>query len=307
VKRKFIDWSPRGDSAGLVETANGICADYAQQGFDLTLRQLYYQFVARGHIPNTMKSYKRLGDVIDHARLAGLLDWDYIVDRTRNVYRTDGADTNPADAVASVAGGYALPLWETQPNHVEVWIEKEALAGVVQQAAGAVQVNYFACRGYVSQSEMYAAGRRFSRYGRAGKRNFVIHLGDHDPSGIDMTRDITDRLTLFAGGHAPEVRRIALNMDQVEAYNPPPNPAKVTDSRYESYEREHGDESWELDALDPATLSALISTEVLSLRDETLWEAAKAREDGERAQLQRVSDQWDDVLDLVGAPGADDE
>lgn len=299
MRQQFIDWTPRDDSLGLVDQANTICADYRSQGYDLTLRQLYYQFVARDLIPNTQRSYKRLGSIIDNGRLAGLIDWAYIVDRTRNVYRTDGIDTSPAEAAAAAAANYARELWEDQPNHVEVWVEKEALAGVVQRAAAATGVHYFSCRGYVSQSEMYAAGRRFRSYGNDGKSCYVIHLGDHDPSGIDMTRDIRDRLTMFAGVHAPEVRRIALNMDQVERYNPPPNFAKVTDSRFEGYQRIHGNDSWELDALDPATLNQLITSEVFSLRDEDLWAEATDRQEIERGQLQDVSDRWDDILDFL--------
>lgn len=296
---QFIDWNPRGESADLVSTADAICREYARQGFDLTLRQLYYQFVARDVIPNNTRSYKRLGGIIDQARLAGLLDWSYIVDRTRNAYRTDGADESPESAIESTAGSYRRELWETQPNHVEVWVEKEALTGIVQQAAGDVRVIYFACRGYVSQSEMYAAGKRFAYHGRQGRANYVIHLGDHDPSGIDMTRDITERLGMFAGRYAPTIRRVALNMDQIEAYGPPPNPAKMTDSRFAGYEALYGDESWELDALDPTTLSDIIRGEVLSLRDEELWSAAEEREDEERAQLREVADNWDDVLEVV--------
>jgi hypothetical protein len=162
-----------------------------------------------------------------------------------------------------------------------------------------VQVHYFACRGYVSQSEMYSAGRRFRRYGQGGKTNYLIHLGDHDPSGIDMTRDITDRLTMFAGRYAPAVRRIALNMDQIEQYGPPPNPAKTTDSRYADYQALYGDDSWELDALDPATLSELITTEVLSLRDEDLWQAAHARQETDRARLELVSARWADIEEFL--------
>lgn len=300
MRQKFIDWAPRGESAALVAQANAICADYQAQGYDLTLRQLYYQFVARDLIPNTQRSYKRLGSIVDSGRLAGLIDWSYIVDRTRNVYRTDGIDTSPADATRTTAAGYARELWADQPNHVEVWVEKEALAGVVQRAAAATSVHYFSCRGYVSQSEMYSAGRRFNRLGQA-KTCYVIHLGDHDPSGIDMTRDIRERLEMFAGRwSAPIVRRIALNMSQVEAYNPPPNFAKVTDARFVGYQAEFGDESWELDALDPATLNDLITNEVLSLRDEGLWAAAYDRQEDERAQLQAVSDNWTDVLDYLG-------
>jgi hypothetical protein len=169
MRRQFIDWKPNGTSTQLVQVANGICADYAAQGFDLTLRQLYYQFVARGHIPNTQRSYKNLGSLVDNARMAGLLDWNYIVDRTRNVYRTDGNDTSPEDAVEATASAYARQLWASQPNHVEVWVEKEALTGIVQRAADEVGVNYFACRGYVSQSEMYSGSGSPGTAGR-GRR-----------------------------------------------------------------------------------------------------------------------------------------
>lgn len=302
MRQQFINWRPRGKSAELVAQANIICADYQRQGYDLTLRQLYYQLVAQDIIENTQRSYKRLGSIIDNARLAGLLDWSYIVDRTRNVYRTDGADESPQSALTDLAAKYHRELWKDQPCHVEVWVEKEALAGVVQRAASETGVNYFACRGYVSQSEMYAAGLRFKRHRQLrDKRGMIIHLGDHDPSGIDMTRDIRERLEMFAGYHyAPEVRRIALNMDQVEEFNPPPNPAKVTDSRFESYEREFGDESWELDALDPATLNALIVNEVYLLRDEGLWDLAVERQERERGQLDIVAQQWEEIIDQFG-------
>lgn len=302
MRQRFIDWAPRGESAALVSRAIEICDEYRGQGYDLTLRQLYYQFVARDIIPNTQRSYKRLGTVVDNGRLAGLIDWDYIVDRTRNVYRTDGTDESPEDATRATADSYARALWRTQPNHVEVWVEKEALAGVVQRAAQGTGVNYFSCRGYVSQSEMYAAGQRFQAYSsRLGKDCYIIHLGDHDPSGIDMTRDIRGRLSMFTYGEPPKVRRIALNMDQVEQYNPPPNFAKVTDSRFAEYQQRFGDDSWELDALDPSTLNDLITTEVMSLRDETLWAEAEARQERERSQLLAVSDSWDDVIDYLGA------
>lgn len=295
-RQAFINWKPGAAALAIVAQANRICADMATQGYDLTLRQLYYQFVSKDLIPNNQKSYKRLGSIVDQARLAGLMDWDHIVDRTRNCYRTDGADTSPADAVEATAQGYSKQLWRDQPWHVEVWVEKEALAGVVQRAAQEVGVHYFPCRGYVSQSEMYAAGMRFRRYGRTGRNSLIIHLGDHDPSGIDMTRDITDRLNTFAGIYAPEVRRVALNMDQVEEYGPPPNFAKVTDSRFEAYQREFGDDSWELDALEPALLHSLIVDNVLSVRDEDLWDAAVAEEAEERDQLLAVSSNWDTII-----------
>jgi hypothetical protein len=307
MKEQFIDWNPSGASAEIVNAAEAICRDYYQQGYNLTLRQLYYQFVARGLIANTTQSYKRLGSIVDSARLAGLLDWSYIEDRTRNVYRTDGADESPEEAIAATAGGYARALWNDQPNHVEVWVEKEALAGVIQRAANEVGVNYFACRGYVSQSEMYSSGKRFRLLSQRGKKCTILHLGDHDPSGIDMTRDIETRLSMFSGYlDEPDVRRIALNMDQIEELNPPPNPAKQTDSRFAAYLEEYGDESWELDALDPTTLHDLIVSEVRGLRDEDLWAEAVARQERERRQLTAVSDRWAEVIDLVDDGGSDD-
>jgi hypothetical protein len=297
MRQQFIEWRPQRKTLKLVETIVSICEELDAQGYELTVRQLYYQLVSRDVIPNNQKSYKQIISVTDSARLAGILDWRYIVDRTRATYRTDGADTSPEDAIRATAQAYSRALWEEQPNHVEVWVEKEALVGIVAQAANGVRCNYFANKGYVSQSEMYEAGQRFRRCGQAGKSNFVIHLGDHDPSGIDMTRDIEDRLLMFAGRHAPQVRRIALNMDQVEQYNPPPNFAKVTDARYAAYEAEHGDQSWELDALNPQTLDALISSEVLSLRDEELWAAAEREQERERAELTVVSENWSDIID----------
>jgi hypothetical protein len=297
VKRQFIDWVPRGATMEMVVKAEEICREWGRQGYDLTLRQLYYQFVSRDLIPNTFQSYKRLGGIVDQARLAGLLDWSYIVDRTRNVYGTDGMDTTPEDAIEATAGGYSLPRWKDQPCWVEVWVEKDALSGIVQRAAREVNVPYFACRGYVSQSEMYDSGQRFGRMVQRGREVHIYHLGDHDPSGIDMTRDIRERLTMFAGGRQVNVHRIALNMDQVQQYGPPPNYAKVTDSRFEAYKAIYGDDSWELDALDPTVLHDLIVNAVRGHIDTDAWNAVERREDRDRELLRSVSRHWDDIVD----------
>jgi hypothetical protein len=84
----------------------------------------------------------------------------------------------------------------------------------------------------------------------AGQDVVVLHLGDHDPSGLDMTRDLRDRLSLYSRA-AVDVQRVALNMDQVGVFNPPPNFAKESDKRFEAYRRQYGDQCWELDALPP--------------------------------------------------------
>jgi hypothetical protein len=284
-------------SLDVIAKANQICADYAAQGYDLTLRQLYYQFVARDWIPNKQSEYKRLGSIINDARMAGLLDWYYIVDRTRNLQSLPSWES-PESIIDAVAQQYRTDRWADQSERVEVWIEKDALIGVISGVCERNQVDYFSCRGYTSQSEVWGAAQRLLGYNRTGQKAIVIHLGDHDPSGIDMTRDIDDRLFNF--GANVEIIRIALNMDQVEQYGPPPNPAKLTDSRAAGYIERFGDDSWELDALDPATLDALIENEILRHRDVDAWADSTRRMEHEKELLAAVSNRWDDVAAFVG-------
>jgi hypothetical protein len=282
MKQTYIETRMSRDNLTLIETANSIIEEYQRQGYTLTLRQLYYQLVARDLIPNTESSYKRVGNTISKGRLAGLIDWEAIEDRTRNLmsYRTW---RDPAAMLSYASAVYTINKWELQPNYVEVWVEKEALASVVARACANREVPHFSCRGYVSQSEMWRAGTRLQRQKEAGKDVYIIHLGDHDPSGIDMTRDIIDRLELFMGG--AEVNRIALNYEQIMTYSPPPNPAKLTDSRVKDYIRKFGKQSWELDALEPSIINNLIDSSIESLIDPYLWDEAEELEDEGRATL----------------------
>ena len=295
MTEQFIEKSFATASLDIIRQANGIIRDYAAQGFRLTLRQLYYQFVARDLIPNTQRSYKRLGNIISDARLAGLVDWDAIEDRTRNLESNPHWD-DPAAIIAAAARSFRLDKWENQPCRVEVWIEKEALVGVIERICQQLDVDYFACRGYVSQSEQHAAGKRFAGYLQDGQDVVVLHLGDHDPSGIDMTRDNNERLGMFARTHGITVRRIALNMDQIETYGPPPNPAKLTDSRYVGYFQQYGDKSWELDALDPRVIQTLIGDAVREYRDADAWTAMSDRENDDRERLHDVQTRWPQIV-----------
>lgn len=299
-----------------IERAVAICEEYAAQGYDLTLRQLYYQFVARGFIPNSQKSYDKLGNTISDARLAGYLDWNFIVDRTRNLRAVPHWAT-PAKAVERMSERYRNNKWVRQPCYVEVWIEKDALIGVLDAVCPSEDVPYFSCRGYTSQSETWQAGRRIGKQIQAGKKAIILHLGDHDPSGIDMSRDIFDRLQRFisvdlgldaglslANSQATvslqfEVKRIALSMEQVRTYDPPPNPAKINDPRAGEYIREHGNQSWELDALDPATLAALIRQHIALYRDDAIWAEDKAKERKGRHLLAECSRRWPEVRALL--------
>lgn len=284
-------------SWAIISHANELIESYAEQGLILTLRQLYYRFVAAGLLPNSLKSYTKLGTVISNARLAGVMDWSAIEDRGRSLKSLSHWDS-PADIIRSAAHSYRTDKWVDQEWRVEVWVEKQALEAVVGQAADAFDCPYFSCKGYTSQSEMWRASERFKGYAEEGQKCVLIHLGDHDPSGIDMTRDIDDRLNdLF--GATVKVRRIALNMDQIREYDPPPNPAKLTDSRSGDYIANFGSSSWELDALEPAVLQALIRREILAHRDEELYQVQEQIEEAERQLVIQASERWEEVLALL--------
>ena len=288
-------------TSAIIDHANKIIAEYHLRGFVLTLRQLFYQFVSRALIPNTQQDYKRLGDVIKNGRRAGLIDWEAIEDRTRNVRRSPSWDS-PVNIIASCADQYREDIWQGQAYRPEVWIEKDALLGVIEGVCDEFRLPYFACRGNNSESEQYKAGKRFEAHLANGVTPIVLHLGDHDPSGLDMTRDNRDRLATFAR-HGVEVRRLALNMEQVERWRPPPNPAKETDTRYAAYAKQFGTNSWELDALDPTVIADLIRTAVEGMIDAEGWDAAMGEEAENRDLLEAASEKWSLVEDFLTDTG----
>lgn len=340
IKYATVKMGP--DRLRVVDQATEICEGYAAQGLSLTLRQVYYQFVARGLMENKQTNYKRLGEILNDARMGGLFDWDFLIDRTRNLVDLSHWDS-PAAIIKGSARGYRTDLWKPQKQRVEVWIEKDAGIGVIEAVCQANDVPYFSCRGYTSASELWAAAQRVGDRIRHGERVTILHVGDHDPSGLDMTRDMQKRMATFiytdwfrefggssnfraiaqsmregmrlVGGtitdtQAPyRIKRIALTIEQVEEYQPPPNPAKTTDSRFERYAEETGlDESWELDALDPFVLQDLIHSEIEAVRDADLWERTERKQEVERALLTKVSEKWTEIADRYRdeIPGLDD-
>lgn len=291
----YVEKNFRSDSLALIDKINSVIEEYESQGYSLTLRQCYYQLVARGIIPNNERSYKNTGNLINDARLAGLIDWHAIEDRTRNLQRLSHWHS-PKSIIESASYQYRRDIWENQDYYVEVWVEKEALANVVGRVADELDVPYFCCRGYVSQSEMWSASQRFRHKQDEGKDVVLIHLGDHDPSGIDMSRDIEERLTLFGvDSFMFNFRRIALNMEQIEEFAPPPNPAKLTDSRCGKYIEKYGYESWELDALEPKVIHDLITNNVTEFWDYELVKKIRAKVESEKEVMESVANDWDKI------------
>jgi len=288
----YIPKSFTASSLSIIEQANDIIQEYDEQGFSLTLRQLYYQFVSRDLIANKQSEYKRLGDIINNARLAGMVDWKSIEDRTRNLQRLAHWDS-PSEILESCAEQFRFDKWSNQEYRLEVWIEKDALVGVIEDICDEHDVPYFSCRGYTSQSEMWRASRRLALYHSAHQQiPVIIHLGDHDPSGIDMTRDIQDRMNIFAGNKI-SVERIALNIGQVDRYNPPPNPAKLSDTRCQAYILKYGDSSWELDALEPQVMVDLIDKTIQLYKDSSKWDVMVTKENHEKLRLRETANNWE--------------
>jgi hypothetical protein len=261
----------------MIAKINIILDEYQEQNFILTVRQLYYQLVARGLIDNNIKVYKWLARLINDGRLAGLIDWEMIEDRTR-AFKSRQRWRSGAHILGAAAQGYHMDMWEDQPTRLFVIIEKEALFGVFQRVCDQYDIPVLAARGYPSVSVL----REFVVDDLAPfteQEVRILHFGDHDPSGIDMTRDLEERINLFNSAHegpSVELRRIALNMDQIIEKKPPSNPAKTTDSRSGEYIRKYGKVSWELDALEPAYLERLMVKEISKVRDKEVWEEREA-------------------------------
>lgn len=318
----------RPDSLRSIGRISEILSEY--DGQKLTARQVYYQFVARGWLENTERSYKKMTNLITDARYAGMVSWDAIEDRGREP--DVPSEWSSIDRLVDIAvKSFRLPRWADQPAYVELWVEKQALAGVLSPIATRNHVPLMVNKGYSSASAMKAAADRMLEAVSAhveivcddcehhffddrddhrncagcGRKSgpkalaisddndgiakdvVVLYLGDHDPSGEDMVRDIRARLVEF-GVPNLEVRKLALTMAQIRKFKPPPNPAKITDSRAAAYIAEHGESSWELDALPPRELNRLVESAIAGIVDADKMSAMLEREDAERVRVAKA-------------------
>lgn len=272
---------------------NAIIEEYQKDGYVLTLRQLYYQLVTRDVIPNSDKEYKKLGELLKEGRMAGIVDWDAIEDRLRTVEKPLSFE-DPEHRLRSAIYNYDLDRQKGQPIYLECWVEKDALSGVLERVTRPYHVPIMVNRGYSSASAMHDAFNRFKEAKENGQKVEILYFGDHDPSGLNMVKDIRNRIEEFATGIGLalpfKITPIALTMTQIKLYNPPPNPAKVTDSRYVEYEAEHGTESWEVDALPPDVLNELLENAITSRIDMEKYRTISEQVEIDRARLMALKD-----------------
>lgn len=286
-----------------LELVNNIISEYQAQGYTLTLRQLYYQLVSRDYIPNKASEYGKLSVLLKEGRMGGIVDWSAIEDRLRQPSRPPSWD-DPKNFMESVVPQYSVDHMEGQPIYLEVWVEKDALSGVLKRITEKYHIRILVNRGYSSASSMYDSFMRFVYNGAYKDRPVkILYLGDFDPSGLDMIRDIQNRITEFQegynDGYAVEemefsIDPIALTMDQIKEYNPPPNPAKLTDTRASEFVKKHGYESWEVDALRPEVLNRLLEDAILEEIDEDLYKKTLIKEEEGKRKLKTLTANLDD-------------
>lgn len=291
----------------LVNAINEILARY-DPGTKLTLRQIYYQLVARHIIVNNEKAYKSLSRILVQAREQGLVDDRRIEDRNRETiggdYRKENPDnffSNHLESFRNCWKYYSRPMWQDQPRYVEVFLEKDALSRLVSDVANQYGVKTCVCKGYSSYTFLNDAATRICKTcypGTATKfENFlnpiILYLGDLDPSGVDMTRDLGARLERYGvPGGSEIIHRIALTPEQVKKYDLPPEPAKGSDSRARKFIEEYGEGTVELDALDPEVLQGIVKDSIVECIDAHIWNENAKKSNEEVARIHEQVEEY---------------
>ena len=271
-----------------VAAVNNVIGQYRMA---LTLRQIYYRLVAGGLIPNRRTSYNGLSAQLVTARENGDVDEAQIVDRSRSI--NDNSFDSPADFLDAVEytarEKFMSRFWATQGKYVEIWVEKDALSQVLSGAIRDFNTVVCPSRGYSSFSYIKDAANRFNRHTADldEAQVVILHFTDHDPSGIDMSRDLQARFSSYSSVDV-QVKRIALTSEQVEQFNLLPNPTKLSDSRSPAYEARFGSECWELDAIPPDQLVRIVQEAVEEERtDPDAWDEAVEKEAEVRKDIRK--------------------
>ena len=245
----------------LIKRIDEIASEYYAQGMKITVRQVYYQLVARGIMGNSKSAYEKISDLVADGRMAGLIDWNVIEDRTRYM-RENAHWENPQQIINAAAEQYRIDTRATQPVYVEAWIEKDSLVSILEATCSRLDVPCFSCRGFPSITALYEAANRF----RDEDNAVILYAGDHDPSGLKIPQVIKERFADFEVN--VHINRIGLSYEQVKELNLPPFPAKEQDKNYPEYVKNTGlTQAWELDALPPEILSGLFEEAISGLTD----------------------------------------
>lgn len=286
------------DKQELIRRVQGVIADYEQIG-KLTIRQIHYRIFAQAwsQYPNTESSYNWLKNVLGTARLEGVIPWEAIEDRTREIKDGHGEDYDPIqffkgffDYLRNLDTEYVMPKWWGQPTRVQVWVEKEALASVFENITKVSGVDLVVLRGYPSLTLLWEDAQRLSKVEDGVKKILILYFGDFDPSGVDIQRSAIEHIAEDFGIEI-ECKRVALTKEQIGQYNLPPAPAKHTDTRRNGFILEQGvDWQVELDSIDPRELQRLIESSVNDYWNSKASKRRKTELESRQEKIKRLLD-----------------
>jgi hypothetical protein len=256
----------------------------------MTVRQLFYRLVSEQVIEKTESEYNgTVGRLLTKMRREGVLPYEWIADNTRWMRKPQTHSSLHAALEESVEF-YRRALWNDQNAYVEVWLEKDALAGVLLEETAAYDVPLMVTRGYSSLTFLHSAAEAIAEQ---NKPAYLYYFGDHDPSGVDIPRNVEQRLRELAPDAEIVFERVAVNPDQIREWNLPTRPTKKSDSR----SRNFTGGSVEVDAIPPAQLRQLAKDRIESHIDQRILQRTMRIEKAERETLARIVEQ-------VGEDGA---
>lgn len=259
----------------------------ADAAHPITGRGIGYKLFTAGLIPsmdrNPMQKVYRL---LKEARERGMIPWEWIVDETRELERTQCWD-NPEQYVRAVSRSYRRDFWNQQPDRVEVWSEKGTVRGVLAPVLDDYGVGFRVMHGFSSATTINDVAQDFD-----GRQLIVLYCGDWDPSGMWMSEhDLPNRVDKYGGDHV-SVERIALTKRDVQALPSFPASDKTRDTRYKWFVQNYGNRCWELDAMDPNDLRARVEEEIKACIEPIAWERCDAVNKAEQESLRTILDQW---------------
>ena len=259
--------------------------DWAEQNRPVTVRQIFYRLSTLDAVPKTENGYKAVGRLCTKMRREGEVPFEWFADNTR-WQRKPRTYNSLQDALSNTAQTYRRALWQNQTGLVEIWCEKEALAGVIYEVTAEWDVPLMVVRGYPSLSFLYNAALELQNATVSGKHSHIFYLGDYDPSGLDIYRQIVDDLHGFAPEAQMTMERVAVRQEQIDQWDLPSRPTKKTDSRAKGFTGE----SVELDAITPDALRQIVSECIESVVDADELERTKHIEQLERESIPNLID-----------------
>lgn len=243
----------------------------------MTVRQVFYQATVRGVVEKSEAGYAKVQTDLAWLRRRNIMPYNWLADNTRWQRKPRTFDSIQ-QALDDTAQFYRKALWTDAGAYVEVWLEKDALAGVVQPITAAYDVPLMVARGYASLSFLHSAAEYIASL---SVPTFIYHCGDFDPSGVNAGEKIKQTLREMAPAADIHFERIAVNPEQIEAWDLPTRPTKSSDSRAKGF----GALSVELDAIPPQVLRDLVEQAIQRHLPYEQFQVLKAAEESERQLL----------------------